>query len=169
MSNSEMTRFRTTTQTKDLYSEVVYNTQFTREEIKGVFQPFFSIRNEKSFIYCAKEEDKAKRTLICEYFKQTFPEIYDGLIHFHCNHDYTIKSKANEVESDIMNNICDNLRLSGLHPFRVHDAIYLPENEKQLLKFDITQVVYDQINEHNLPVTSNPYLLNKAPQIFQNV
>ena len=165
VSNSEMTRFRTTTQTKDLYSEVVYNTQFTRDEIKGVFQPFFSIRNEKSFIYCAKEEDKVKRTLICEYFKQTFPEIYDGLIHFHCNHDYTIKSKANEVESDIMNNICDNLRLSGLHPFRVHDAIYLPENEKQLLKFDITRVVYNQINEQNLPAIQNINLFTKASQI----
>ena len=167
VSNSEMTKFRTTTQTKDLYSEVVFNTQFTRDEIKGVFQPFFSIRNEKSFIYAAKDGDKAKRTLICEYFKQTFPEIYDGLIHFHCNHDYTIKSKANEVESDIMNNICDNLRLSGLHPFRVHDAIYLPENEKQLLTFDITQVVYNQINEQNLPVTLNTNLLTKTPQIPQ--
>ena len=169
VSNSEMIRFRTTTQTKDLYSEVVYNTQFTRDEIKSVFQPFFSIRNEKSFIYAAKDEDKAKRTLICEYFKQTFPEIYDGLIHFHCNHDYTIKSKANEIESDIMNNVCDNLRLSGLHPFRVHDAIYLPDNEQQLLQFDINQVVYDQINEQNLPVAINPYLLIKTPQIPQMI
>ena len=167
VSNSEMIRFRTTTQTKDLYSEVVYNTQFTRDEIKSVFQPFFSIRNEKSFIYAAKDEDKAKRTLICEYFKQTFPEIYDGLIHFHCNHDYTIKSKANEIESDIMNNVCDNLRLSGLHPFRVHDAIYLPDNEQQLLQFDINQVVYDQINEQNLPVAINPNLPIKTPQILQ--
>ena len=167
VSNSEMTRFRITTQTKDLYSEVVCNTKFTRDEIKPLFQPFFSIRNETSFIYAASDEDKAKRTLICDYFKQTFPEIYDGLIHFHCNHDYTIKSKANEVESDIMNNICDNLRLFGLHPFRVHDAIYLPENEKQLLTFDITQVVYNQINEQNLPVTLNINLLTKTPQIPQ--
>ena len=167
VSNSEMTKFRTTTQTKDLYSEVVYNTQFTRDEVKVVFQAFFNIRNEKSFIYYSNKGDIAQRTLVCDYFKQTFPEIYDGLIHFHCNHDYTIKSKANEVESDIMNNICDNLRLSGLHPFRVHDAIYLPENEKQLLTFDITQVVYNQINEQNLPVTLNTNLLTKTPQIPQ--
>ncbi len=169
VSCAEMARFRSTTQTKDLYSVVVYNTQYTRDEIKPVFQPFFSIRNEKSFIYAASDMDKEKRTLICDYFKQTFPEIYDGLIRFHCTHDYTIKSKANEVESEIMNNICDNLRIYGLHPFRVHDAIYLPENEKQLLPIDIKQIVYDHINERNLPATVNLNLLKKTPQIPQKV
>ena len=65
----------------------------------------------------------------------------------------TIKSVANEVESSIMNSICDMIRENGLHPFRIHDAIYLSEDESKLLKLNISQLVYSQIN--------NPDLMNK--------
>lgn len=40
----------------------------------------------------------------------------------------------------------DELRTLGLHPFRLHDAIYLPQNEKEDIPFDITQKVYNYIN-----------------------
>ena len=58
----------------------------------------------------------------------------------------TVKRAANRVESDIMNPICDDLRSIGLHPFRLHDAIYLPEDEAASIPFDINQRVYDYIN-----------------------
>ena len=46
-----------------------------------------------------------------------------------------------------MNHICDDLRIIGLHPFRLHDAIYLPQNEVEQIPFDINQRVYDYINK----------------------
>ena len=147
VSDTEMANYKETTQNKDLYSEVVEDTQYTREDIKTVFQPFLSIKNETSFLYNRPVFDREKRELVCNYFKQTFPEIYNGLINYHSNHKLTIKRVANEVESDIMNGICDKIRNSGLHPFRVHDAVYLPDDEYPLLRFDIKQAVFDRINE----------------------
>ena len=65
---------------------------------------------------------------------------------FHTDHDYTLKSVANIVESNIMNPICDRLIVFGLHPFRLHDAIYMTESEYRKVPFDITEEVYKAIN-----------------------
>ena len=66
---------------------------------------------------------------------------------WHNTQSIKIKRAANRVESNIMNPICDDLRALGLHPFRLHDAIYLPQNEVEQIPFDITQRVYDYINK----------------------
>jgi len=47
-----------------------------------------------------------------------------------------------------MNPICDRLRDLGLHPFRIHDAVYLPENETGKVDFDINKAVFDYINRN---------------------
>ena len=142
----EMKKFKRLTQTGDLYAAVAANSSFSRTDIKSVFQPFFSIKNERSFLFNREELDRQKRQLICNYFSQNYPAIYSALIHYHCSHSKTIKSVANEVESCIMNPICDELRASGLHPFRIHDAIYLPINEVCFLNIDIRNKVIDIIN-----------------------
>ena len=48
-----------------------------------------------------------------------------------------------------MNSICDELRALGLHPFRLHDAIYLPQNETDKVPFNINKQVYQYINKRN--------------------
>ena len=52
-----------------------------------------------------------------------------------------------EVESDIINPICDCLINIGLHPFRIHDAIYLPEYEVCAIPFNIKEKIIQSINE----------------------
>ena len=148
----ESDRFRNVTQKNDLYAEVVKGTGFTRDEIKKVFQPFFSIKNENQFLH-AQYDEYEMRQLICDYFKANFPATYCALLGFHTDHkDRSIKRVANEVESEIMNDICDELRQSGLHPFRIHDAIYLPEDESKLLTININEEVYKRINHTDKPL-----------------
>lgn len=153
VSDTEIAKFKKTTQNKDFYSDVVRyckrytSTKYTREDIKPVLQPFFSIKSEKQFLYNRSESERERRELVCKYFKHKFPGIYQSLIGYHLNHSMTIKSVANKVESEIMNDICDTIRKQGLHPFRIHDAIYLPQNECGLLTFDISQAVFEKINK----------------------
>ena len=134
------------TQQGDLYSKVVENTNIPRDAIKPTFQSFFSIKNENSYIYGGVEKDGQNRQILCKWFSKNYPNIYKALIDWHKNQDIKIKRVANQVESEIMNSICDELRALGLHPFRLHDAIYLPQNEKEDIPFDITQKVYNYIN-----------------------
>lgn len=134
------------TQQGDLYSEVVKNANIPRNAIKSTFQSFFSIKNENSYIYGGQEKDGHNRQILCKWFSKNYPNIYQALIDWHKNQDIKIKRVANQVESEIMNSICDELRALGLHPFRLHDAIYLPQNEKEDVPFDITQKVYNYIN-----------------------
>ena len=134
------------TQQGDLYSKVVENTNIPRDAIKPTFQSFFSIKNENSYIYGGQEKDGQNRQILCKWFSKNYPNIYKALIDWHKNQNIKIKRVANQVESEIMNSICDELRTLGLHPFRLHDAIYLPQNEKEDIPFDITQKVYNYIN-----------------------
>ena len=134
------------TQQGDLYSEVVKNTNIPRNAIKSTFQSFFSIKNENSYIYGGKEKDYSNRRILCRWFKRNYPNIYKALLDWHNHQKIKIKRAANKVESEIMNPICDDLRALGLHPFRLHDAIYLPENEVEYIPFDIKQRVYNYIN-----------------------
>lgn len=134
------------TQQGDLYSEVVKNANIPRNAIKSTFQSFFSIKNENSYIYGGQEKDGHNRQILCKWFSKNYPNIYQALIDWHKNQNIKIKRVANQVESEIMNSICDELRALGLHPFRLHDAIYLPQNEKEDVPFDITQKVYNYIN-----------------------
>ena len=134
------------TQQGDLYSEVVKNTNIPRNAIKSTFQSFFSIKNENSYIYGGREKDYSNRRILCRWFKRNYPNIYKALLDWHNHQKIKIKRAANKVESEIMNPICDDLRALGLHPFRLHDAIYLPENEVEYIPFDIKQRVYNYIN-----------------------
>ena len=135
------------TQQGDLYSEVVKGSNIPRDAIKPTFQSFFSIKNETSYIYGGKEKDCSNRLILCRWFSNNYPNIYNALLDWHNTQDIKIKRAANRVESNIMNPICDDLRIIGLHPFRLHDAIYLPQNEVEQIPFDINQRVYDYINK----------------------
>ena len=135
------------TQQGDLYSEVVKDTHIPRDAIKPTFQSFFSIKNKTSYIYGGKEKDCSNRLILCRWFRNNYPNIYNALLDWHNTQSIKIKRAANRVESNIMNPICDDLRALGLHPFRLHDAIYLPQNEVEQIPFDITQRVYDYINK----------------------
>ena len=134
------------TQQGDLYSKVVEGTNIPRNAIKSTFQSFFSIKNENSYIYGGREKDYSNRRILCRWFKRNYPNIYKALLDWHNHQKIKIKRAANKVESEIMNPICDDLRALGLHPFRLHDAIYLPENEVEYIPFDIKQRVYNYIN-----------------------
>ena len=142
------------TQQGDLYSEVVKDTPIPRDAIKPTFQSFFSIKNETSYIYGGKEKDGQNRQILCKWFSKNYPNIYQALIDWHKNQNIKIKRIANQVESEIMNSICDELRELELHPFRLHDAIYLPQNEVEQIPFDINQRVYDYINKRTKPMLS---------------
>ena len=135
------------TQQGDLYSEVVKGTNIPRDAIKPTFQSFFSIKNETAYLYGGKEKDCSNRLILCRWFRNNYPNIYNALLDWHNTQDIKIKRAANRVESTIMNPICDDLRALRLHPFRLHDAIYLPQNEVEQISFDINQRVYDYINK----------------------
>lgn len=134
------------TQQGDLYSEVVKDTNIPRDAIKPTFQSFFSIKNENAYIYGGIEKDCSNRHILCRWFKRNYPNIYNALLAWHNNQPFKIKRAANSVESKIMNSICDELRALGLHPFRLHDAIYLPQNEEDKVPFNINKRVHNYIN-----------------------
>ena len=137
------------TQQGDLYSEVVKDTNIPRDAIKPTFQSFFSIKNENAYIYGGKEKDCSNRLILCRWFSNNYPNIYNALLDWHNTQSIKIKRAANRVESKIMNSICDELRALGLHPFRLHDAIYLPQNEVEKVPFNINKQVYQYINKRN--------------------
>ena len=137
------------TQQGDLYSEVVKDTNIPRDAIKPTFQSFFSIKNENAYIYGGIEKDCSNRLILCRWFKRNYPNIFKALLDWHNNQPFKIKRAANRVESRIMNSICDELRVLGLHPFRLHDAIYLPQNEVDKVPFNINERVYNYINTRN--------------------
>ena len=72
--------------------------------------------------------------------------IYNALLNFHKTHNYTLKSVANRAESNIMNPICNELKAMGLHPFRLHDAIYMTptEFEKSKSRIDIGKEILEK-------------------------
>ena len=147
----EMERFVALTQTNDLYGEVVADTGISRDTIKPVFQSFYSIKDESQYLYAGRKKGEYRqRELICRFFRSNFPGIYGQMLHFHKSHGYTLKSVANLAESNIMNPICRKLMSFGLHPFRLHDAIYLTKTEFEASKslIDIDKEVYEKINEN---------------------
>ena len=144
--DQELLRFIDLTQKKDLYAEIAKGADgFGRDDIKPVMQPFFSIKDEGQFLFDAERG----RHIVLDFFKHNYPHILQGLLDWHDRFPgVSIKSVANKVESDIMNPICDRLRNIGLHPFRIHDAIYLPEDETCKVDFDINKAVFDYINRN---------------------
>ena len=83
---------------------------------------------------------------MCRWFRNNYPNIYNALLDWHNTQSIKIKRAANRVESNIMNPIYDDLRALGLHPFRLHDAIYLPQNEVDKVTFNINKRVHNYIN-----------------------
>lgn len=75
-----------------------------------------------------------------------YPNIYQSLLNFHTSFDRSIKSYANEVESEIMNEICGRIMLENLHPFRIHDAIYMTASEYARSYVDIKDLAIFLIN-----------------------
>lgn len=144
--DQELLRFIDLTQKKDLYAEIAKGADgFGRDDIKPVMQPFFSIKDEGQFLFDAERG----RHIVLDFFKRNYPHILQGLLDWHGRFPgVSIKSVANKVESDIMNPICDRLRGLGLHPFRIHDAVYLPEDETCKVDFDINKAVFDYINRN---------------------
>ena len=129
-----------------LYTVVAEYGKTSRDVIKPTFQSFFSLKNEKSYTYYGMKNNDPNRRIVCEFFKDNYPNIYQALLTLNRAGGPTLKSVANKVESDIINPICDRLRSNGLHPFRVQDAIYLPSNEMPLIDFNIRKYVFDYIN-----------------------
>ena len=146
---AELQSYKQITQNGDLYSDVARFGEFGRSEIKESFQSFFSIKNEKQYLHHTNE-DWIYRKTICNYFASHYPAIYQSLLQFHDNNDCTIKSVANVVESEIMNPICDMIRCEGLHPFRIHDAIYMTKTEFEKSSVDIKGLVFHSINYPNI-------------------
>lgn len=144
--SEELQRWVELTQSADLYCAVIEGTGISRSAIKATFQPFLSIKNKKQFLYGQEGEGLRKREILCDYFEAHFPAIFNALLSWHTQTEVSIKSVANQVESDIMNPICDRLIADGLHPFRIHDAIYLPENEVPQLNLNIKEEVFERIN-----------------------
>ena len=144
--STELHKWIELTQNGDLYGAVVEGSTITRNDIKATFQPFLSIKNKNQFLYGLDSDELRKRETICEYFEANFPAIFNALLSWHTIADVSIKSVANQVESDIINPICDRLIEDGLHPFRIHDAIYLPENELPNLSFNIKEEAIKRIN-----------------------
>ena len=144
--SEELQRWVELTQSADLYGAVIEGTGISRSAIKATFQPFLSIKNKKQFLYGQEGEELRKREILCDYFEAHFPAIFNALRSWHTLTDVSIKSVANQVESDIMNPICERLIADGLHPFRIHDAICLPENEVPQLKLNIKEEVFERIN-----------------------
>ena len=147
----EMERFVRFTQTGDLYGEAVKGTDLTRDEIKPMFQSFYSIKDEQQYLFAGRRKGEYRqRELICKFFRSNFPAIYERMLNFHKTHGYTLKSVANIAESDIMNPICERLIGYGFHPFRLHDAIYMTDAEFDASKslIDINKEVYKKINEN---------------------
>lgn len=144
--DQELLRFIDLTKKKDLYAEIAKGADgFGRDDIKPVMQPFFSIKDEGQFLFDAERG----RHIVLDFFKHNYPHILQGLLDWHDRFPgVSIKSVANKVESDIMNPICDRLRGLGLHPFRIHDAVYLPEDETCKVDFDINKAVFDYINRN---------------------
>ena len=141
---SELARYISLTQQGDLYSEIVKGTNYNRNEVKQEMQPFLSIKSEGQFIYGGDDD---RRRTVCNFFKMNYPSIYKELLGWHVQFPTTtIKSVANIVESDIMNPICDDILNEGLHPFRIHDAIYLAKKESKQTSIDVRQRVFDAIN-----------------------
>lgn len=149
ISNDEMHRYKNLTQCADLYGTVVEGTDVSRNDIKLSFQPFLSIKNRAQFLFGQNGAEYRKREIICDYFDKHFPEIFNALLSWHTHTKISIKSVANEVESDIINPICEKLIVEGLHPFRIHDAIYLPSNEIEHLTFNIKDAVMRHVNQES--------------------
>lgn len=145
----ELSSFKRITQTDDLYSVVARTSNFSRDEIKQSFQSFFSIKNEKQYLHHS-HNDVEQRRVICDFFKNVYPNLYQSLLSFHEKFDRSIKSYANEVESKIMNEICGRIILENLHPFRIHDAIYMTASEHARSCVDIKDLAIFLINNPNL-------------------
>lgn len=145
--NDELQRWIDLTQNGDLYRAVIEDTEISRLEIKAIFQPFLSIKNKNQFLYGHEGNERIYREVVCDFFEERFPALFNALLSWHAVTDVSIKSVANRVESDIINPICDRLIADGLHPFRIHDAIYLPNNEVDALPFNIKDEILRVINE----------------------
>ncbi len=145
----EMERYKDLTQTGDIYSEVVKGTTVSRNDIKPLFQSFYSSSSEIQYIYHFKGETYHKM-LICLFFNINYPNIYNAIKTYNKESIKTLKSVANEVESEIMNPICDRIRAEGLHPFRIHDAIYMTQSEHACSKIKIKELAINFINFPNL-------------------
>lgn len=146
----EMDRFKELTQKGDLYADAAKGTDVTRDSIKPIFQSFYSIKNEEQYMYEGyRKGEQRERRIVCEYFKSNFLSIYKAILNFHLTHQYTLKSVANRAESNIMNPLCDRLYAMGLHPFRLHDAIYMTSAEFEASKsmIDIDEEIFRKINE----------------------
>lgn len=147
----ELNRFK---EIKDIYEAVVGTLpcMYERGSVKGLMQSFYAANSTGQFLHF-KGDDGAKG-LIVRFFDQ-YPHIRDAIFDYNKNNTehHKLKSVANEVESDYMNAFCHELYSMGLHPFRVHDAIYLPENELPAAGKGMRKLSRQQAEEEKLAKT----------------
>ena len=124
----ETERWTALTRSGRLYEDIAAYAGLTRAEVKSEMQPFLSLKSRGQYLHGC--QSGSARPWVVRYFEDRFPSVYKALLRWHTWYPgETVKSVCNEVESDLMNPVCDALRADGLHPFRVHDAVYLPEDE----------------------------------------
>ena len=151
VSAGEIERWTALTRSGRLYDDIAGYSGLTRAEVKSGMQPFLSMKSRGQYLHGRKKDDEHIREVrrrIVRYFDDRFPGVCKALSRWRERFpDVTIKSVCNEVESDLMNPVCDVLRAAGLHPFRVHDAVYLPEYENRLQESDIKDSVFRMLDD----------------------
>ena len=151
VSAGEIERWTALTRSGRLYDDIAGVSGLTRAEVKSGMQPFLSMKSRGQYLHGRKKDDEHLREVrrrIVRYFDDRFPGVCRALSRWHERFpDVTIKSESNRVESDLMNPVCDALRAGGLHPFRVHDAVYLPEDEIRLQESDIKDSVFRMLDD----------------------
>ena len=151
VSAEEIERWTALTRSGRLYDDIAGYSGLTRAEVKSGMQPFLSMKSRGQYLHGRKKDDEHIREVrrqIVRYFDDRFPGVCRALSRWRERFpDVTIKSECNRVESDLMNPVCDALRAGGLHPFRVHDAVYLPEDEIRLQESDIKDSVFRMLDD----------------------
>lgn len=151
VSAGEIGRWTALTRSGRLYDDIAGYSGLTRAEVKSEMQPFLSMKSRGQYLHGRKKDDEHIREVrrrIVRYFDDRFPGVCRALSRWRNRFpDVTIKSECNRVESDLMNPVCDALRAASLHPFRVHDAVYLPEDEIRLQESDIKDSVFRMLDD----------------------
>ena len=151
VSAGEIERWTALTRSGRLYDDIAGYSGLTRAEVKSGMQPFLSMKSRGQYLHGRKKDDEHIREVrrrIVRYFDDRFQGVCKALSRWRERFpDVTIKSVCNEVESDLMSPVCDALRAGGLHPFRVHDAVYLPEDEIRLQESDIKDSVFRMLDD----------------------
>jgi hypothetical protein len=169
---NELSRFMDIVRNGDIYSEVGKSIRFVRglpgdqgdEEylefigtnrrnlVKLEMQSF---RNFKTY-----GQAQSQHPMLARKFKELFPSIcnwlfsYPTYINRQGKNTKRLQSDMSRIETMLISSVCFRLNELGLHPFSLHDAIYLPKNELETLEEDFVSnlfwEVYDTTSEEDV-------------------